>query len=257
MLQAALVAAASLALLWRERTRLREALEREERLRQALVHDLKNPMTSIMGCLTCVVHDSADQATQRRLLELALHSCRSQLELLDTITDVGRLEAGDLKPDRRSFDVGRLAREAVTAARGTAASLGIRIAAQVPEDMPTGQADPELLGRALAHLLNNAVRYTARGGEVRLEARLDGTELAFRVCDAGPRPASAEGLFDRYARVRQPVPARRSQGMNLYFCRLVAEAHGGSLALVPSGVGAVVELRLPAGAARAETVPSL
>lgn len=247
MLQAAMVAAVSVALLWRERGRLKTALDREERLRQALIHDLKNPMTSIMGCLTCVVHDSADAETQRRLLKLALHSCRSQLELLDTITDVGRLESGDLKPEVRPFDAARMARAAAEEVKGAAASLGITIQSDVPEEARHWRGDQELLTRAVTHLLHNAVRYTTRGGSVKVSARREGPDLILGVSDAGPRPESDRGLFERYARVSSPAPARRSAGLNLYFCRLVAEAHGGFISMASAPAGASLELRLPGG----------
>lgn len=224
--------------------RTRRRAERADGLRktmnEAVIHDLKNPMTSIMGCLSCALEDELDAAQRRKLLSLALHGCKTQMTLLDTLVDTNRLETGELPVRREALDTGRLLGECLDGVRGTAAYLGVTLEESIAREFPaTIRADPDLLPRVILNLLHNALKYTPAGGKVSLRAFVeDGRpQLEIRDTGIGIAPQHIERLFGKYYRVEGgDQTGRRGSGLGLYFCRLVVEAHGG-LIRVTSGVG--------------------
>lgn len=219
---------------------LRRVRQRELRIdslrkmmNQAIMHDLKNPMTSIMGCLSCLINDSPDPATRERLLRIALHSCRSQMALLETLVDTSRMEQGELKARRAPLAIRAVLHDILEDAKGAAAHLDVTLKETIADDVPTRlDADAEFLRRILANLLHNALKYTPAGGSVTLDIRLQGDALRFAVADTGigMAPKHLERLFDKYYRVEgSDQSTRRGSGLGLYFCRLAVEAHGGTI----------------------------
>jgi two-component system, OmpR family, heavy metal sensor histidine kinase CusS len=109
--------------------------------------------------------------------------------------------------------------------------------------------DVDLCGRMLENLLDNAVRYARRAGRVLVSARLEDGALVLRVGNDGqPVAVSERGkIFDRYYRLdARRAGARANRGLGLYFCKLVAEAHGGTIELVETeDLPAVFEVKIP------------
>ena len=224
-------------------------------MNEAIIHDLKNPMTSIMACLWMLEGDEADEARRKRVVSIALHSCRAQMTLLDTLVDTARLEEGAMTLRRRSLDIHELLRECLDGVRGTADSLGIRLDERYSKELPDRIAvDPDLFPRVILNLLNNALKYTPSGGAVTLEADVRGNEFHFSVHDTGVGIGKTHiaQLFKKYYRVEGgDQTSRRGTGLGLYFCRLVVEAHGGTIRIVSdNGNGTEVSIALPNAANR-------
>ncbi|MBK7077224.1 MAG: hypothetical protein IPH44_33525 [Myxococcales bacterium] len=100
------------------------------------------------------------------------------------------------------------------------------------DDDLIAEVDPRLVGRVLGCLLDNAVRYTPRGGRIAIRATAAGAELELAVGNSGPALSAPERarVFERdFRRAEREDGARRGRGLGLHFCRLVAEAHGGSI----------------------------
>ena len=222
-----------IALLRQARTQERRINSLRKLMNQAIIHDLKNPMTSIMGCLSCLINDSPAPAVQDRLLRIALHSCRSQMALLETLVDTTRIEQGELKARRAPLVIREVIDDILEDAKGAAAHLDVTLKESVATDVPAElNADAEFLRRILANLLHNALKYTPAGGSVSLDIRLEGDALRFSVKDTGIgiSPKHVERLFDKYYRVEgSDQSTRRGSGLGLYFCRLAVEAHGGTI----------------------------
>ncbi|NNN07264.1 MAG: HAMP domain-containing histidine kinase [Elusimicrobia bacterium] len=225
-----------------QRTRARA--ERIDSLRktmnEAIIHDLKNPMTSIMGCLSYLLHDKPAEAEREKLLALALHGCRAQMTLLETLVDTNRLEQGELSLRKTELDTRHLLNTCLDDVRGAAVRLGVQLkeehSALLP---PTLHVDPDLFPRVLLNLLHNALKYTPAGGTVSLltAPRDGGVRFEVRDTGIGISPENISRLFNKYYRVEGPdQTSRRGSGLGLYFCRLVVEAHGGKIA-VSSDVG--------------------
>ena len=111
------------------------------------------------------------------------------------------------------------------------------------------QHSPELTYRVLESLLDNAVRYAPRAGQVRVWARRDGDAIEIAIGNDGPPvpEADREAIFGRYYRIEERrAGARAGRGLGLYFCRLAIEAQGGTLMVEQrGGLGAVFVARVP------------
>jgi len=223
-------------------------------LNESIIHDLKNPMTSIMGCLSVLIH-SSPEPEQKRFLQLALHSCRSQMALLETLVDTSRIEGGELVPERSLFPVRELLDTILDDTRGAAAHLGVILHESVDPDLPTDvYADPELLQRILSNLIHNALKYTPSHGSVSLETSFDESGFRFTIKDTGIgiAPDNIKRLFSKYYRVEgADQGTRRGSGLGLYFCRLAVEAHGGMISVSSEvGTGTTITFNMPSDTKR-------
>jgi signal transduction histidine kinase len=226
-------------------------------LNEAIVHDLKNPMTSIMGSLSCVLESKELASTDEKLLALALQSCRNQMTLLESLIDTNRLESGELLTKLRPVRTRDLIETCLEEARGLAARLDIELrTSDLEEPLEDLRCDPDLLSRTLLNLLHNAIKYARPKGWAALRTRVQNEAVVFEVTDNGIGiPAAAiSRLFEKYYRVEGPEQgARRGSGLGLYFCRLVAEAHGGGIRIesdIDPGGGTTVSLLIPHKSAR-------
>ena len=209
-------------------------------LNEAIIHDLKNPMTAIMACISCLIDESPDPERHKLLLNLALHSCRSQMTLLDTLVDTSRFEHGELITQTQSLNTQKMLDGCLNGVRGAASHLGVNLRETSSGSLPIElQCDPDLLPRVFSNLLLNALKYTPRGGSVSLDASFKDDSFRFEIKDTGIGISAAhiKRLFKKYYRVEGPDQnTRRGSGLGLYFCRMVVEAHGGRID-VKSDVG--------------------
>ncbi|MBI5622446.1 MAG: HAMP domain-containing histidine kinase [Elusimicrobia bacterium] len=235
VVNAALAGTIGVILFLLRRARRRELLidNLRKTMNEAIIHDLKNPMTSIMGCLSCLIHDPPDAEHQRKLLRLAQHSCKSQMALLETLVDTSRMEQGELVAQKAPIDVRQLLEDILDDARGAASYLDITLNESIAKDAPADlYADSELLRRVLANLIHNALKYTPRDGSVSLDISFDDKSFRFAISDTGIGIAGKHlgKLFGKYYRVEGgDQTTRRGSGLGLYFCRLAVEAHGGTI----------------------------
>lgn len=219
-------------------------------LNEAIIHDLKNPLTAIMGCLSCVIEDHADAALRGRLMNLALHSCKSQMNLLETLVDTSRLEHGELVAGKAAIKTAKLLEDCLGDVRGAAAHLGVELTSTTSGALPEEiHGDADLLPRVICNLLHNALKYTPSGGTVSLDVKAGGAGLVFEISDTGIGigPDQISRLFKKYYRVEgADQSSRRGSGLGLYFCRLVIEAHGGKVAIKSRvGAGTTVVFDIP------------
>jgi signal transduction histidine kinase len=217
-----------------------------------MVHDLRNPLAALAGNLELLREELSEQAltptAERSLADCAALITRA-LTMVSTIGDADALAAGAVVVRRSAI---RLAPEVAAALATVDAAVQTRrltIERAVPEEL-AADVDARLIGRVLQNLLDNAVRYTPRGGRVAIRAARDGGEVVLAVGNTGPALADGDRLrvFERdFRSVERVDGARRGGGLGLYFCRLVAEAHGGSIG-VESRPELPIEfvLRLPA-----------
>lgn len=219
-------------------------------LNEAIIHDLKNPMTSIMACLSCLIEEFPEGERLSKLARLALHSCRSQMTLIETLVDTSRLEHDELRLQAQPMDARKMLYACLQDVRGTASHLGVKLNEIGLDSLPPKlRGDPDLLPRVFFNLLLNALRYTPKGGLVSLKAGFNGAGFDFEIADTGIgiSPAHIKRLFKKYYRVEGPGQnTRRGSGLGLYFCRMVVEAHGGKIAVKSDlGSGTRIEFNIP------------
>jgi len=218
-------------------------------LTSALIHDLKNPLTSIVGTLYMIREKDLGLSERSKLLDLSMEACNSQVQLIDNLLDVDRLEVGDLVPRVREIDAPGLVTGCIEASVGAAAFKGVALAGTAPEAGPPLRADPDLLRRVLLNLIQNALKYTPRGGRVSVSAAHGDGVFIIEVSDtgAGIPPEHIGKLFAKFYRVEgSDRSARPGTGLGLYFCRLAVEAHGGKIGIDSElRHGTTIWLRLP------------
>lgn len=196
---------------------------------QALVHDLRNPLTSLMGALSFLpTAGPALSERQQQLVGLARRGSDKLLTLVNNILDLTRLELGVLPLERRPLDVKALVSEALVLEEGLARERGLTLEGDLPDDLPGTSGDAAVLARVLQNLIDNALRFSPSGGHVRVAASSSDGHVRVSVSDDGPglpeelRPH----LFERFVTGHH---AQSGSGLGLAFCRVAVQAHGGRI----------------------------
>lgn len=209
--------------------RERKALEkRRDDLLNMIVHDLRNPLTGILLAVESLQGDTLNPQ-QNKLLEIADNRTRLMLGLVNTLLDVGKLEAGKMPVDAQPTRLADLAAQHLKLQAHMAEARQIELVEQMAADLPEVEADRELIGRVLQNLLDNAIKFTPQGGRITVAAAVDAQnaeKVIVRVTDSGPGiPEELRArLFQPYVTGKMPG---RGSGLGLVFCRLAVEAHGG------------------------------
>lgn len=211
----------------------------QNNLTQFVVHDLRSPLTGIMGHLDLLKmgYIGPLNKQQQESVESAF-ACADQLrEMISSLLDVARIENGQMPLHLEPFDLQHLAREAL-------ATLGplfgsVRVSVDVPPVLPRAICDGELIQRVLVNLLGNATKFMSAGGEIRISIAPNEGDWKISVTDTGPGipPQYHEKIFDKFGQVdAQSGRKKYSTGLGLTFCKLAVEAHGGRIG-VESRVG--------------------
>ncbi|NLE44731.1 MAG: GAF domain-containing sensor histidine kinase [Chloroflexi bacterium] len=229
----------------------RVALERlREDMTHTIVHDLRNPLSSIMSSLqlirTAIVeHDETLPIMQ--LLRIGLLSSQKMLRLIDSLLDLGRFEAGDTELSRALVHPQELLDEAIEQIRPLAIRRQQAIDVQDVTHLSHVFVERDIIVRVLANLLDNAVKFTPKAGRISVCVDRQGKEVVFTVSDTGQgiAPENHERIFERFVRVNTGEPVRGS-GLGLAFCKVAVEAHGGRIWVESEpGLGANFHFTLP------------
>jgi signal transduction histidine kinase len=179
---------------------------------------------------------------QRDALTSTIRSLRRMSGLVANFVDIARFEDAAVKPIAAPVRVASVL-DSVLDVNASLLSRGAHITIECPEDLE-GMFDAALVERVLHNLVGNAVRYCNQGGEIRVTARVwnDSGSVELAVTNTGPQvPENIRpNLFGKYVSGRGG-----KRGMGLYFCRLVAEAHGGRIDYEASPIGPTFVVRLP------------
>lgn len=227
----------------------REDLQRlqlqKEQLTAFLVHDLKNPVGSIELHAQIVMRDKTATDRTRRAATSIQDETRALLRMITNLLDLAKADEGQLAPAKRPLDPGALVRGVLDELTPRATASGLVLRPRVEAERVV--ADPDLLHRVLANLVENAIRHAPEASEVVIAvAAVDGaTEL--RVADAGPGvPADLrERVFERFQTGERS--GRANRGLGLAFCKQAVEAHGGQIWIEDGAPGAVFAIRLGNG----------
>ena len=233
--------------------RLEHAFEQEQRSaeqqRQFMAdasHELRTPVAALSTVAdVALARDDRDAGELREALDVVRGEGSRLGRLVDDLLLLSRADAGELPERREQLYLEELMQDSARAARGLAAARGVNLIAPPAEEAPF-VGDSHMLRRLLMILLDNAIKYTPRGGEVRLSLDRDPVSENYRISveDTGPGvPAWAtERIFERFFRVDESRGRTAednggvaSAGLGLAIARLAAEAHGGTVHLDASG----------------------
>jgi signal transduction histidine kinase len=226
----------------------RLALRRQREFAADASHELRTPLTVIRASVEHLRrHGDEPVATVGDALKDIDDEVQHMTSMVEDLLLLARSDSGAVTLERVPLQLDDVATEATAALLGPAASRGVRLLVD-PEPAPVS-GDPARLRQLVMILVDNAIRHSPAGGEVRIGVRsADGT-ATLAVADQGPgiRPADLPHLFDRFWRAAGAPDG--GTGLGLSIAKWIAEQHAGSItATSPEGGGARFEVRLPAAA---------
>jgi len=231
------------------------ALKRTDALRRELVanvsHDLRTPLASLQGYLETLLlkEDRLPAAERRRYLETAARHSERLGRLVGELFELARLDAEETRPQVEPFPLAELVQDVVQKLRLDAEGGGVRLTCDFRPDLPFVAADIGLVERVLVNLLDNALRHTPNGGQVRVALAPTDGAMEVRVEDSGCGipPEDLPYIFDRYYRVKtNQRDGKAGAGLGLAIARRIVELHGGTIqAKSAHGAGSTFTFRLP------------
>jgi len=236
-----------------ESLRKQKELEKvRDDLMKMIVHDLKSPLTSIIGAMEMLMDGDFGTLTteQRGALGDAETRAEDLRALIEDLLEVARLEETRLTLNLAPTAPGALLTEMRYEWDIRVQQEGATVNVDVADDAPIIEADQALLKRVFGNLIQNALTHSARAITLSLSARKENEGTLFTVADNGVGiPVEYHDLiFRKFEQVKTPhIPRVRSSGLGLAFCKLVVEAHGGRIWVKSGGdmVGSAFHFWLP------------
>ncbi len=230
-------------------------LKRAEALRDdlaaMLVHDLRTPLTTLLGPLEMLETQSLGtlNETQREIVAMSSRSGHRLLHLINDLLDTSKMEDGSMTLRTRENDITKIAGEALEQVVLIYNEDRPRIAFEYSNDLPLVQVDADLMRRVLINLLNNALKFTPSNGSIVLGAKSEGSEIVVWVKDSGEGVPleDQQRIFEKFGQVESRKAGRKmSTGLGLTFCKLAVEAHGGAIWLESEvGIGSTFFFSIP------------
>lgn len=210
--------------------RLKELEQLRQNLTHMIIHDLRSPLSAVMMGLEMLKITATGPARERdlKLVDASFTSALRMSEMVTSLLDVSRLEAGEMPLQKTVIELGPVVREVI-------ASIGpLALARQINLHGPLEDAralcDVDLIRRVLTNLITNAVKFTPAHGQVQVALFTEGARVRVTVKDSGPgiAPEHHRRIFEKFGQV-EDRNARLGTGLGLTFCKLAIEAHGGQI----------------------------
>jgi NtrC-family two-component system sensor histidine kinase KinB len=237
-------------LLLRDITRLKEVDQLKSEFIMKASHELKNPLTGLTMNLS-LLRESAQAGLkdkERQLLSGAEEDLKRLRAMVNDLLDLSRMETGKLVMEIGEAVLSSIVEKALEAMQGQAQESAVELSAQVPSGLPPLLADANKILWVLTNLVANALRYTPRGGFVRIAAEQEERLVRIEVRDNG-RGIPYEDqprIFEKFFQSKDQPEVRGSLGIGLAICKEIIRAHGGTIWVDSTpGQGSVFSFTLP------------
>lgn len=210
-------------------------------------HDLRSPLTAILGYVELIEKAGPVNAEQRDFIQRILFSVQNITALINDLLDLGRIEAG-FDTNKEIVPLGALIHYAVDGFRTRLEEKAQELRVRVPDDLPGIYGNPVRLRQMLSNLIGNAVKYTPEGGEITIEARAESGQVILRVHDTGVGipPAEQPYIFDRFYRASNVNSLLPGTGLGLAIVKSIVDNHYGRIWVDSSpGEGTTFTVILP------------
>lgn len=245
---------------FRDLTRERELEQAKEEFVSLASHQLRTPATGVKAYISMLLDGYTGNLTaqQQSFLEKVFSSNERQLQIINDMLSVARMDAGRVVPELASADLVALLNDVVEEQRPTMRDRRQVVILELPETKVEGVLDANLVRMALENVVNNASKYTPEGGSITLGLQRTAATARITIRDTGVGIAKADlpRLFKRFSRIDNPLSTHRGgTGLGLYLAQNVVALHYGRM-LVNStpGEGTVFTIELPLGAAGPATI---
>lgn len=241
--------------------KLAEASEHKSQFLANVNHELRTPLSSIIGYARLLRRETAGQISslQRENLDDLLRNAERLLGLIESLLDFAKIEAGKLEIHVEPVKIDELIHRATAAIQPMLDRESVRLVRDVPVDMGPAQTDPELLRQIIFNLLGNAVKFTDRG-EIRVSACRENGHIKLAVADTGIgiEKADFERIFEEFDRGRLTSDGNhRGTGLGLAIVKRLVDALGGSIVVDSRlGEGSKFTVTLPINGSKAVSVES-
>jgi signal transduction histidine kinase len=219
---------------------LQEALQARDEMIQNVSHELRTPLFLIKGYVEIMLEGMMGQLSEEQhgALEVMEHQGKRLSHMLDQLLTLKKVGADQL--DRQPIDVGAFIEQVMDDWKTVAATNGVSLSFEPATELPLLLVDANLLGLVLYNLLDNAIKFSPKGGPVTVRAWAEQDQVVIVVADKGIGiPADKlERVFNRFYQVSQGLHRGfEGMGVGLALCRDIVLAHGGRIWLESAGVG--------------------
>jgi PAS domain S-box-containing protein len=214
-------------------------------------HELRTPLASIHGAAVTLASRGGElgPVVHERLLEIVVEQSERLSELVEQILLAAQIDSGGLRLDLEGFDAADLARQVISSTRPRIPSAVTVALASPPESPVVALGDPERARHVLGNLLDNAIKYSPRGGRIDVIIAPEADRLRFTVRDEGLGipPGEQERIFEKFYRLDAPMSRGvGGSGLGLYICReLVGRMDGRIWVSSEPGRGSSFSFELP------------
>jgi CheY-like chemotaxis protein len=218
-----------------------------------LSHELRTPLSTILMSAQLLKNTPTEDPKIRRASAAIERAVGNQARLIDDLLDISRIVSGKLMLDLQAVDLMSVSHSAVDVAQASAEAKGIALELAIHGPLRTLHGDPARLQQVIANLLNNAIKFTPRGGKitVSLAAIDEAAQLTVADTGIGLRAEIIPHLFDRFVQAESSMTrAHGGLGLGLAIVRHIVSVHGGEVrAESPGeGKGATFTVTLPLAA---------
>lgn len=233
----------------------REAARQEQKRKKDLVaflaHDLKTPLTSVVGYLTLLSDKPGLYPAEReRYTAVALEKARRLESLLEEFFDISRMELHQDSDKRETVQLTLLLEQITDEFYPLLENKGLKLEADITPGL-AAVGDADKLARVFDNVLRNAVSYSHEGGTIRLTASLEEGRVHIRIANRGLGIPEKElsNIFERFYRLDAARSTRTGgAGLGLAIAKEIVDSHGGSIAAESTGEDTVFHIVLPASA---------
>jgi signal transduction histidine kinase len=231
-----------------EKTKLTSTLEKRDDLTHMIVHDLRSPLTVVSGYADVLEEMASDKLnpTEARCVAEVKRGANDLRDMITTLLDVGRLEAGEMPLRLQGHDVAQIVRKA--ASQFSPVLKDRTLHCNVPPDPVLVVCDADVIRRVLGNLISNALKFTKSDGTIRVNVQPNAADVTISVSDDGQGipPDQHKHIFEKFGQTDSGVQHAHSTGLGLAFCRLAVEAHEGKIGVQSEpGQGTTFSFTLP------------
>jgi signal transduction histidine kinase len=216
-----------------------------------VAHDLRTPLTRLRAGAELALRDEASSSRARDALAGAIEESDRVLSMLTTLMDIAEAETGSMRLDKKTEDLASIARESIDLYDLVSSERGVHIVTRLSPNVMV-IVDRARIRQVCANLIDNAIKYTAPGGNIEVKVGIDEGKGVLSITDTGIgiAPGDLPRIWDRLYRGDRSR-AERGLGLGLALVKAVVEAHGGQVEVKSEvGVGSTFELRFEIVTAR-------
>jgi len=226
---------------------LKEADGRKDRYLATLAHELRNPLTPISNALQLWPKVAGDAKEMEELRIVMLRQVKQLVRLVDDLLDVSRISQGKIALRRKVIDLRQVVRDSLEALQPHIAAKSQQASLSLPDAPLPVNGDVARLMQVLFNIMNNAVKYTPRGGEISISAERKQDSIIVRIRDngAGIPAALLDRIFEAFYQVDRTIDSSQGGlGVGLTLAKQLIELHGGGIMVHSDGPGRGAEFAI-------------